>query len=244
MAKLQKVSVFFTPDELSAGSAERKTVVVIDVLRATSCMVEALANGATAILPTESIEDATKLRDTLDRDRILLCGERGGLPIEGFDLGNSPAEFTPDVVTGKQLIMTTTNGTRAFLAAARANRTLAGAFLNLGAVAQDVAEDAEVAVLCAGKEGRFSLDDAVCAGHLVRRLLDSADESVLIDDAAAAAVRLAKDYKKGTDAFALAAAGRALIRVGLESDLAVCAAADRHKVVPAMVDRAITLPSE
>lgn len=241
MADGPVVRVFFTPAELEGRVAEGKTAVVIDVLRATSCIAEAMANGAATIFPTESIDDAMALRASLDSDRILLCGERKGLRIDGFDLGNSPAEFVPDVVGDKQLIMTTTNGTRAFLAASRAQRTLAASFLNLHAVAEAVADDAEVAVLCAGKEGRFSLDDAVCAGHLVLRIAEEAEVDVVLDDGAAAAVELAGVYGPDVDTFAAAAAGQALMDAGMESDLEFCAEVDKHEVVPVMSGRAITL---
>ena len=218
---------------------------MIDVLRATSCIVEAMANGAATIFPTESIDDAMALRSSLDRDRTLLCGERKGLRIDGFDLGNSPAEFVPEMVEEKQLIMTTTNGTRAFLAASRAQRTLAASFLNLGAVADALAEDRRVVVVCSGKEGRFSLDDAICAGHLVRRLLAGGGAGdAELDDSALAAVRLAGELGPSEEIFGATAAGRALVEVGMGADLGFCAATDKHGIVPVLQDRAITVPEE
>lgn len=244
MADGPSVQVFFTPAELGGRGVEGKTAVVIDVLRATSCIVEAVANGTATIFPTESIDDAMALRDSLDRDSILLCGERKGLRIDGFDLGNSPAEFVPQVVKGKQLIMTTTNGTRAFLAASRARRTLAASFLNLSAVSEDVVNDAEVAIVCAGKEGCFSLDDAVCAGHLVQRIAERAERGVTLDDGAAAALELAGIYEPDVETFTAAAAGQALLDEDMGSDLEFCAAVDRHEVVPVMRNRAIILPKD
>src|SRR5690606_24311561 len=104
------VDVCFTPDELVSGELQGRVAVVVDVLRATSSIVEALANGARSVLPVASIEAAVRLAQNVGRDQVLLCGERRGLPIEGFDLGNSPREFTPERVAGKTLIMTTTNG--------------------------------------------------------------------------------------------------------------------------------------
>lgn len=236
--------VYFTPAELGGRVAEGRTAVVIDVLRATSCIVEAMANGAATIFPTESIDDAMALRSSLDRDRTLLCGERKGLRIDGFDLGNSPAEFVPEVVEEKQLIMTTTNGTRAFLAASRAQRTLAASFLNLGAVAQEVADDADVAVVCAGKEGCFSLDDAVCAGHLVLRIAEVSDKDVVLDDGATAAAELAGIFGPDAETFAAAAAGQALLDADMGPDLEFCAQVDKHEVTPVMFERAISLPRE
>ncbi|MBT8397581.1 MAG: 2-phosphosulfolactate phosphatase [Gemmatimonadetes bacterium] len=130
------IDVFFSPAVVDETSVEGKTAVVIDVIRATSTLVEALANGAKAIFPTLSTEEAVKLASSLGREDTLLCGERKGLKVEGFDLGNSPAEFTAEVVGGKQLVMTTTNGTRAFAAVEAADRVLAASFLNLSAVVE------------------------------------------------------------------------------------------------------------
>lgn len=238
----RKVNVFFTPARLSASGVEGRAAVVIDVLRATSSMVEALANGARAVFPTESIEHALELHGSLDREGTLLCGERRSLPIDGFDLGNSPSEFAKEVVADKQLIMTTTNGTRAFLATRGADRILAASFLNLGAVVDALAGDRRIVVVCAGKEGRFSLDDAVCAGHLVRRLLaEGGDDEAELDDSALAAAQLASDFEPSKETFGATAAGRALVEVGLGGDLALCAAVDRHAIVPVLHDRAITV---
>ena len=238
-----KLSVCFTPAEVRAGDLEGASAIVIDVVRATSCIVEAMAHGARAVLPAVSIEEAVRLRNSLVGDDVLLCGERHGLPIEGFDLDNSPAEFTPEAVAGKRLVMTTTNGTKALAAAEGAERILPASFLNLGAVADAVRGDRAVVIICAGKEGRFAMDDTVCAGHILRRVMDGFAESVLLDERAQAAVDLAGIHGASGDMLARTAAGRALVEVGLGADLALCARADRHKIVPMMRDRIITVPS-
>ena len=178
-----RVSVRFAPDEVDRSETAGTTAVVIDVVRATSCIVEAIANGARAVHPVVSVDEAFALRASLGGD-ALLCGERRGLRIDGFDLGNSPAEFSQAAVSGKRLVMTTTNGTRAFAAAAGAR----------------------------------------------------------LDDAAAAAADLAGVHPVTADMLAGTAAGQALVDVGLGSDLALCARADRHQIVPMMYDRVITAP--
>lgn len=241
-APARKVTVFFAPTRLFTANSAGCTAVVIDVLRATSSMVVALANGARAVFPAESIEHAMELRTSLDRERTLLCGERKGLPIDGFDLGNSPSEFSREAVADRQLIMTTTNGTQAFLAAQGADRVLAASFLNLGAVVDALAADSRIVVVCAGKEGSFSLDDAICAGQLVRRLLAAhGDAEVELDDAALAAERLAGELELAEETLGATAAGRALMEVGLGADLACCASVDKYAIVPALQDRAITV---
>lgn len=237
-----KLSVCFTPAEVRPESVDGATAVVIDVVRATSCIVEALANGARGVLPAISIEEAERIRDNLDGGGALLCGERRGLRIEGFDLGNSPAEFTREAVAGRHLVMTTTNGTRALMAAAGADRVLAASFLNLGAVADAVRGDASVVVVCAGKAGGFALDDTVCAGHILRRVLDGWTGPVAMDERARAAVELAGLHEVSGEMLADTEAGKALVDVGLGGDLALCAGADRHKIVPMMCDRVITAP--
>ncbi|HEX5521730.1 MAG TPA: 2-phosphosulfolactate phosphatase, partial [Longimicrobiaceae bacterium] len=131
-----RLDVFFSPAELSAGEINGRTVVVIDVLRAGTTIVEALAAGARAIYPAASTEEAIRIATNLGRSEVVLCGERKCLPIEGFDLGNSPREFTPERVSGKTLVMTTTNGTRAILASLEAERVYVAAFANLGATAE------------------------------------------------------------------------------------------------------------
>lgn len=237
-----RLRVHFTPHEARADGVAGCTAVVVDVVRATSCIVEAVANGARAIHPAVSVEEALELRDSLGGAGPLLCGERGGVRPDGFDLGNSPAEFTAAAVAGRTLVMTTTNGTKAFAATAGASRVLAASFVNRSAVADAVRGDREVAVVCAGGEGRFSLDDAVCAGHVVRAVLQRTTAAVALNDGAAAARDLAERHGVSAAMLAGTAAGRALVRVGLGADLALCARADRHQIVPMMYDRVITAP--
>jgi 2-phosphosulfolactate phosphatase len=236
-----RVEVRFTFPEAGFTDLSEATVVVVDVLRATSSMIEALASGARAIYPAESTEDAMRLVQSLGRDDLLLCGERRGLKIEGYDLGNSPAEFTEAVVGGKRLVMNTTNGTQAFLAAEGAERLLAGAFLNLAAVCDAVARADRVVVVCAGRDGLFALEDAVCAGILVRRLEAARGEELELGDGARAARALCDLVKPDRDFLAGTDSGRALASAGLDDDLDACVRLDRHRVVPEMHDRMIRL---
>ena len=219
------------------------TVVVIDVLRATSSMVEALVNGAQGVYPAPSTEEAIKLASSLGREDTILCGEARGLMIEGFDLGNSPREFTAERVAGKRLVMSTTNGTRAFFLVEDAVRVLACSFMNLSAVAAEVMEAASIVVVCAGKEGLFSLDDAVCAGALVQRIRTAAGTDVELNDAAMGAVEMALTFRVNAHFLASTSTGQQLIENGFRADLDLCAEIDRHSVVPEMDDRVIKLPS-
>ncbi|NIP57896.1 MAG: 2-phosphosulfolactate phosphatase family protein [Gemmatimonadetes bacterium] len=237
------VDAYFVPAGVEPADVAERTAVVIDVIRATSTIVTALAHGARAVYPTVSTEDALKLASSLGRDDTLLCGERKGLKVDGFDLGNSPAEYTEETVGDKRLVMSTTNGTRAFAAAAGAERVVAASFLNLGAVADALEGAEELVVICAGKEDRFSLDDAVCAGHLLRELEERGGEPLGTDDAATAALRLAAELTPDEAFLRSTRAGLALVEIGLESDLALCARRDVFAHAPEMEDRVIRLSS-
>ena len=236
-----KLHVFFTPDELTGADIREHSAVVIDVLRATSVIAQAIASGARTIYPAGSTEEAVRLGQNLDRSELILCGERGGLRIEGFDLGNSPLEFTPDAVADRTLVMATTNGTPALVAASAARRTLAASFLNLGAVATAVAKEDAVTMICAGRERHFALEDAVCAGMLVERLSKGRTKKLDLNDGAIAAVALAKRFAADLDAMMRdTAAGRQLIDIGHDHDVVYCAGVDQLDVVPRLEDRRIT----
>lgn len=237
-----RIDTYFTVPEVERDTIVG-TAVVIDVVRATTTIVEALANGARAIYPTESTEEAVRLASSMGREDTLLCGERRGLKVEGFDLGNSPAEFSAEVVSGKKLVMSTTNGTGALVAAREADRILPCAFTNLGAVAREVASDERIAVICAGRNDGFALDDALCAGHLILRVLaelpEGADEPDLNDSSRA--VRAIASARKPTRTFmSRSAAGANVIEIGLGDDLDICCDVDRHDIVATMNDQAIT----
>ncbi len=239
-----RLDVFMTPAEAIPAEVAGRTVVVIDVLRASSSIVEAMAAGARTIFPVASIEEAIRLANTLGRDQVLLCGERRSLTIEGFDLGNSPGEFTPARVAGKTLVMTTTNGTSSMAAAGGAARVIVGSLLNLSAVVADLVKTgAEPVFLCSGREGRFGLDDAVTAGTMIAALQEALPDAVwTMNDGARAALALGRAWSDDLLAlFAVTAAGRQLADAGLEADLAFCAQTDLRDVLPLFHDRSITL---
>jgi 2-phosphosulfolactate phosphatase len=220
-----RVHVAFTPDE----SAEAPTGVVIDVIRATSTICQALASGYERVLCAAEVEQARALRDS--DSRVTLGGERLGVRIEGFDLGNSPREFLEP--RSPVLAMTTTNGTRAIVtAAARCDRVLIASLLNLGAVVEAAAATGDdVAVFCAGVKGAFALDDAYVAGRVAEGLDGERT------DAAEAALRLARSYASAEEAFRASRSGRNLIDHGpeLEADIAYCARESVLPVVPQLL---------
>lgn len=237
-----KLDVFLTPAEISPADLSERTVAVIDVLRATSTMVEALAAGARAIYPVASIEEALRLANTLGRDDVLLCGERRCLRIDGFDLGNSPREFTRERVAGKTLVMSTTNGTVALSLAANARRVLVASLMNLGAVVDELVRgDADPVILCSGRERHLALEDAVTAGILVERMMEVRPGEWRLNDGAIAALTLTREFDLGEPFFRSTTAGRLIVDAGLDEDLAVCAEVDRHSLLPIYHDRHVTL---
>jgi len=236
-----KIDVHFTPAEIEPAVLAQATVVVIDVVRATTSIVEALANGLKAVFPTASTEEAVKLAASLGREDTLLGGERKGLKIEGFDLGNSPGEYVGEELNGKRLVMTTTNGTPALRAADEAARVLVCAFTNLSAVARSVADDAHVVVQCAGRGGRFCFEDAVCAGHLLLKIREVDEVTLELNDPGRAACALAERIEVSAAFLRGTAAGQSIEAIGLGDDLILCADVDRHDVVPHVQDGSITV---
>lgn len=242
-----RVETYFSAVEAESADMTGRTAVVIDVIRATTVIVEALASGARAIYPTVSVEEAIRLAHTLGREDTLLCGERKGLRVDGFHLGNSPREFTREKVEGKRLVMSTTNGTRALWACQAAERVVVLSFLNLKAVARAVSGASVLALVCAGKEGRFALDDAVCAGLLLRELAlvlgESGPGRLVLNDQSRSALALAAAFPLDEAFLRSCAAGAALVDIGLEGDLAACARPNRYALVPEMEDRVLHLPT-
>lgn len=237
-----RIDVYFTPGELNQALTGR-VAAVIDVLRATSTIVETMANGARSVFPAATMDDAVRLAQSLGRKEVLLCGERASVKIEGFDLGNSPLEFTREVVEDKVVVMTTTNGTPALVAGATADRCLVASFLNLDAVVNALAESEQpIVILCSGREGRFSLDDALCAGVFVREIRAKKKERIRLNDGALAAAALERRYRSHlTSVISRTAAARQIVDAGLPDDIAYCLTENRHNVVPVMSDRQITL---
>ncbi|MCK4915026.1 MAG: 2-phosphosulfolactate phosphatase [Candidatus Eisenbacteria sp.] len=238
-----ELSLYAHPNDLSEAEAKGKTVVVVDVLRASSTIVQACVSGVERIIPVATVEEAAKLLATLERKKTLLGGEREGIPIEGFDLGNSPLEYTSKVVTGKTLIFTTSNGTLAIARSASAREIVLGCFLNLSAVVTHVISSRakKVAVLCAGDLGRLSLEDFVCGGHVVDRILDGTRASTVLNDGAVAARALANALRDVGEAVRNSSHGLRLAELGFEDDVEFCCMIDKYVTVPIVKDGRISL---
>ena len=239
-----RLDVYFGVQGLQQTSVQGRLVAVIDVLRASTVAAIALANGARAVVPLESSDEVITRSKSFDRPEVRLAGERKMNPIPGFDLGNSPREFTREAVEGKTVLFTTTNGTGAFLAVQGARDVVVASYVNFSAVLTmmrtAVRAGTDVSIICAGREKEFALEDAGCAGRYVRSLRTRAPDMEM-NDGARASELIAKRYGDRVDQlFADSAHGRALAEGGYAEDLVTCAQIDSHPIIPIYQDRQIT----
>ncbi len=234
-----ELHVAFLPEESEAS--RRRVLVVVDVLRATTSLLVLIERGCAGVIVAPTVEAARRFGRA--HPAALTAGEEGGRAPQGFDFGNSPAAFARADVAGREVVLATTNGTRAMHAARGAAVTLAGCLRNRAAVAREAAEAAEsghgLTVVCAGREGRFSLDDAYTAGAIVDAILAEPARGRECDptDAARAAQALYHAFPEADALFRTTRAGQNVIRIGLEEDLRYCAERDRSTVVPRVGDR-------
>jgi 2-phosphosulfolactate phosphatase len=232
MSEDRDVQVHLLPDLVCPGVLAGGVAVVIDVLRATTTIIHALAAGCTAVRPCAEVEEARELAGSMRAGRVLLGGERGGVAPPGFDLGNSPREYTAKICRGNTLVLTTTNGTRALLRAAQADRTLVAGFVNYSAVCEQLRQDARpVHILCAGTEGNVTLEDTLLAGAFVDFLCEGTE--VRLNDSA----RLAWDCFENHGRILLGAleisrGGANLRQLGYDEDIRAAAQVDLFHLVP------------
>lgn len=231
-ARVHLLPNLFEPGDLRGGTA-----VVIDVLRASTTILHALAAGASCVIPCAEIEEARHTAARFPADQILLGGERGGRPIDGFDLGNSPLDYAPDRVRGRTVVFTTTNGTRALKRCDEADRVLIAAFNNLRAVVREVVEtNRPVHLVCAGTDGAITAEDVLCAGALAAELQDRLGVEEWSDDPARIAVDFSEAHAENQtglrQALQASRGGRNLRSLGDEADIDRAAQRDRFDFVP------------
>ncbi len=232
MSEDRAVAVYLLPSLVPCGRLTGGVAVVIDVLRATTTVIHALVAGCTAVRPCAEVEEARTLADQMRAGRVLLGGERGGRPVSGFDLGNSPGEYVAKVCRGTTLVLTTTNGTRAMVRAAEAERVLLAGFVNYSAVCEQLRQERRpIHIICAGTDGDVTLEDTLLAGALVDFLSDTAD--VCLNDAA----RLAWDCFENhgqvlQGALEVSKGGTNLRRLGYDDDIVAAAQVDQFCLVP------------
>ena len=239
-----RIEAFFGPSGVTAADTTGRVVVVIDVLRASTTVAVALENGARAIIPFDSPDEVVTRAKAFDRSEVRLAGERQMRAIPGFDLGNSPKEFTREAVEGKTVLLTTTNGTAAIGVIQGARDVVIGSYVNFSAVSAMLRAalrgGTDIAILCAGRDRQFSLEDAACAGRYVHQISRRLS-TVSLNDAALAAMLIDRRFSDNIlRLFSASAHGRALSEAGFGDDLADCAAIDSYPVIPLYQDRQIT----
>ena len=229
------IDVAFSRLDPVRRSASGRAVAVIDVIRATTTITMALHHGCAGVIPVRTLSEARAVARRLGGG-ILLAGERGADKAAGFELGNSPAEYGRERVKGKVVVLTTTNGTRAFQAAPGAQAIIACSFLNAAAAARWLAGTGfDILIVCAGTHGHFCMEDAVGSGMLIDRLLSIATRAFELSDAARAAHQLFATYRDDLLGMLQGSEwGRNIIQKGFGADLEICAQVDLTDIVPVM----------
>jgi 2-phosphosulfolactate phosphatase len=248
---MPSINAYFLPELAPLDALPSGHVVVIDVLRATTVIVQALASGARDVRPCLEVDEARSLAATLNAGEFVLGGEREGLPITGFDLGNSPCDYTAKAVGGKTVVFTTTNGTKAMnrCQAAVAKPVLIAGFVNRAAVAGRLRSASRVHLVCSGTGGEITREDVLLAGALVNRISTDQDLPALNDQA-----RLARDAWRhiggeSTGANVLSTelretqGGMNLTELGLAADIDGAAQIDRFDLVPVLDVQAMRIAS-
>jgi len=240
---MNNLETLFIPEEIKNTELPGKLVVIIDVLRASSTIVTALANGCRGFIPILSPDQAKKKAEQFEKEGVLSGGEREGTKIEGFDLGNSPREYKRETVKDKIIIFSTTNGVKTLEMVKGAYRIIIGSFLNLQAVCNYCANyKGDISIICAGKEGKFSLEDAACAGMLIDSLKNVLSDTCQESDANLTARLLYKKFGNNIlEILQKSQHGRYLESIGLGEDLKFCSQLDFFHIVPIFRDGIISI---
>jgi 2-phosphosulfolactate phosphatase len=230
-----RIHTFFTLPQVQPEELVDQTVVVIDVLRSSTTICTALKNGVRSIVPVVNSADAIAMQERLGKENTVLGGERHGRLIPGFDLGNSPAEYLPEILSGKNLTFVSSNGTPAIAGARTALCTVIAGMVNISAVVHFLTDRTDdITIICAGKSDRFSIEDAVCAGMITNQLLATASrQDAELNDAGKVAAKLGSSYSgELLEMFRQSEHGRYLISIGMGGDLQLCAEIDSVPVIP------------
>ena len=238
---MSQTNVFLLPDLIPAISTiEDSCCVVIDVLRATTTIITALGNRATAIKPVVTIDEA---RQMAANSNCLLGGERDCRKLEGFDFGNSPAEYTKDRVDSQTIALTTTNGTRALMTCLEAQQVLVAAFINFTAVADAISSHTKVNIICSGTNGEITLEDTLLAGALAARRQESQqnDQALLAVDLWRSCEQTEDLSQSIFDKLLVSRGGKNLHQAGMVSDIKLCAQLDTYSILPKLCPHSKTV---
>ncbi len=234
-----KLDIIISADYIREDLIKDKIVVVIDMLRATSVITTAFMNGCKEVIPLLTVEEAFEKRNLLNRNECILGGERRAVKIDGFDLSNSPLEYTKELVEDKTIIITTTNGTRTLTSCTSADRIFIGAMINAGAVARKLIEiNKDVVIVNAGTNGQFSMDDFICSGFIINEMMKN-KKSIELTDIANTALKI---YKENDDIISYIKEARhynVMLGLNLENDIEYCIQKNITNIVPEYKDLVI-----
>jgi 2-phosphosulfolactate phosphatase len=232
----RSIDVCLSPDLMHLYKVQDQTVVVVDILRATSCMTTAFAHEIQSITPFAQLPECLALRS----DGYVTAGERDGKKVDGFDLGNSPFEYMNPLLKGKKIAFTTTNGTQAIAKSAGARDIVIASFLNLTAVVDYLRQvSTDVLIVCSGWKGKVNLEDTVFAGALVENLKDDFDHAC---DAPVIAQRLYVEAKRNLREFLKDSSHiKRLQKLNIQKDIDFCLTEDRYNVVPVIRENRIVI---
>lgn len=237
---IKQIEVFASATSFQEDELRGKTAVMIDVLRASSTIATALANGAKGVIPVADMGAGSKIAQSMDSPNFLLCGEKNGEKIEGYDLGNSPLEYDEEHIKNKTIILNTTNGTKALMRLNMAKEIAVGCFLNLGSVVDYLKTKEEIVLVCAGWQGRLSLEDLLCAGNIISELTD---DSMLPNalDGAKVAFGLYEKFGDDIQQTVLSSNHASRLKDLVDSeDLTYCSTISALQTVPVMKEGIIT----
>lgn len=234
-----KVDIIISADDIKEKKILNKSVVVIDMLRATSVIVTAIKNGCEGVIPVLTVDEAVKIAEK-HRNEYILGGERDAIKIQGFDFSNSPLEYNEEKVKGKTLIMTTSNGTRAIKASIKAKNIIIAAMINAEAVVQKLIDyNEDVVIINAGTNGEFSIDDFICSGYIISILKKR--HPISLSDIATTSLYI---YEKNTDVKSFVKYAnhyKKIKQLGLSKDLEYCCQKNIVDAAPEYKDGIITI---
>jgi 2-phosphosulfolactate phosphatase len=233
---VKTIDVCLSPDLMHLYNVQDRTVVVVDILRATSCMTTAFAHGIATIKPFAKLDDCLAMKS----QGYFTAGERDGKKVEGVDLGNSPFEYMGEKLKGQNIAFTTTNGTQAIAKSDGAKEIIIGSFLNISTVADYLRNGTNnVLVVCAGWKGKVNLEDTLFAGALVELLKDSIEPDC---DAPLMAQHLYNQAKHDMVGFLQNSSHvKRLARLNIHKDIAFCLTPDRYSILPVLINGELVL---
>jgi len=239
---MPRIDVYLNAQSAPSDALKNKAVLVIDVLRACSTIVTALDHGARAVIPVADMAEAGKIAAHIDPESTVMGGERSGVKIEGYHLGNSPAEYSREAVQGRTVVLNTSNGTGAITRARGAGSVAIGCFLNAAEAIRFISEaETDAVIICAGAGKRIGLEDVLCAGLILHELWRGSPPAQVSDASHIAFSQYLHDRERLPEAVARSNHGRALIELGFANDVARCSEVNSCLLLPVYRDSRLVL---